>query len=279
MHFIAITDHNQLTGPPETGVVDGLLVLPGSEFSGSIPRGVGGACHLHVNGIGVDRALAPAATYSDIVAGLRDGVAQARAAGGLAMINHPNWHWAFDHRAMLAVEGWHGFELWNGSRTCNNDGDAEHPATEVMWDAMLTAGRRCLGLATDDAHHLSRQKLFNDAAFSGWIGVWAEALETQAILTAIRAGHFYAANGPRLERLELAADRIAISLQPWDQTTHTIELIGPGGRVLERCEGHTATWTPPPDAAYVRIRVRNTQLGRLWTQPMFRGDRELVLGA
>jgi hypothetical protein len=263
--FVAITDHNQVTAAEHCGAVDdGFVVLAGSEFSGE-----GGGHPCHVNGIGVSRPLVPPRASEAVVPALREGVDQAHAQNAFAILNHPNWHWAYGAEE-IAQAGADAFELWNGGPTCNNSGAPGRASTEEMWDAVLTRGVRVFGVATDDCHRFEHPRRPEwDPPFTGWIAVECARLEAAALMDSLRAGRFYASSGVVLEEAVVARDGIRIAAAPWDQTEFWTTFIGTGGRVLARQEGPTASYVPRGDEGYVRARIDCATGARAWTQPLF----------
>ena len=76
--------------------------------------------------------------------------------GGIAQLNHPNFHYAADAPSItrLARSGLTLLEIANRSWDSNDvPDDRTRPTTEAIWDAVLTAGVDVFGTATDDAHH------------------------------------------------------------------------------------------------------------------------------
>ena len=273
MQFVAITDHNLRTAAEHCGEVgDGFVVLPGSEYTTNATIPGRGYRPLHVGGIGVAEGVAPSGDESDAVAVLQRGVDLVRAAGGIAVFNHPNWFWGFAAEEMKRVRGATAFELWNGAPSCNNAGDAEHASTEAMWDEVLTAGGRLLGFASDDCHRFAERSLGKEMPFSGWVCAWAERLDVGSIVAALGSGRCYASTGPRFSRLALSRDLVEAEVEAWDACSFTATAIGAGGRVLAVQSGRTVSYRPTGDEGYVRLRVDNGQGYRAWTQPVFLDD-------
>lgn len=279
--FLVFTDHNRITeieGPP------GLLVFAGIELTQNLdhcepPPEPGLACLLHVNGlfVGSDtsrlQAIVPP-SQPERRALFGHALSATKALGGIAMLNHPNFHYAADADLLTALggDGLRLFELANEAVDSNNEGDAAHPSVEANWDAVLTAGVRLYGVATDDAHH------YYDAAAvrgrgelahvgdRGWIMVRAQP-GGAAIRAAIERGDFYSSNGVRLSRLDEAADGGAVKVAA-SGGEHTFEFIGDGGRVLDRHVGTEARWSRPDGyLGYVRVRVTDAAGHTAWTQP------------
>src|ERR687883_174123 len=84
--FLAITDHNKLTLPTS----DRLLLIPSTEIT---LTSEGKPVHVNAFNIGMMPVLPE--RHVSVVEMLQRGINAARAIGGVAMINHPNFRWAF----------------------------------------------------------------------------------------------------------------------------------------------------------------------------------------
>jgi hypothetical protein len=198
------------------------------------------------------------------------------ALGGVAQINHPNFHYAADAELLveLAGRGAALLEVANEAVDSNNAGDAAHPSTEALWDAVLSAGAVLWGVATDDAHHYedaeavrARGELAH-VGDRGWIVVRATR-DAADIARALRAGHFYASTGVWLDRVETDADgALVVRVAPGSPGEHEIVFIGRGGARLAAVRGREARQVLPLEAGgYVRAVVRDARGKKAWTQP------------
>lgn len=265
-HFVGITDHNCRTGPEDCGgeAEAGITVLGACEYSAK-----GEGRPLHVNGIGCTATVAAGPTLPTAVATLQAGVDGFRAQGAFTILNHPNWQWGFGLADLLQVRGAHAIEVWNSAYDSDNLGDDDHPSTEELWDAALTAGMRLWAVASDDCHDVSPGRAFtSDPPGIGWVGVEAEDAAPASLLAALFAGRFYASSGPRLERLVLDRSGIAVEAKVRGRVCR-IAFIGAGGRVLAEASGPAATYAPRGDEGYVRCRIDDGMGRRAWTQPLF----------
>lgn len=282
--FIVFTDHNRITevlGPP------GLLVMPGIELTQNLercepPPEPGLQCLLHVNGlfVGADtRAIAsvPAPTGIDRLELYAHAIAVTEALGGVALLDHPNFHYAADADlvAALAGRGLTLLEVANEAVDSNNEGDAEHPSTEALWDAVLSTGARVWGVATDDAHHyydaraVREQGRLAHVGDRGWVMVRAER-DPGAIRAAIERGEFYASNGVLLRRVEWDGKTLRLAVDDAAEGVHRFAFVGDGGKVLERQRGREAAFTlPEGHAGYVRAVVEDRQGRKAWVQPVW----------
>lgn len=189
--FLSITDHWKLT---DTSALDaqGLLLIPGSELNGG-RAGLGQDYHLVVIGL---REMVPSQPDMSI----QDLIDAANAAGEVCWIAHPTWC-SLSYTDLLPLEGILGFEIYN--TTCHRGiGRGE---SSVQYDELLVRGLRPLALAVDDAHWHYPDDL------GGWIMVKAEECTQDAILSAIKAGDFYASSGPSIENVEFGDKTIRVT--------------------------------------------------------------------
>lgn len=281
--FVVFTDHDHVTVAPGVG---GVLSIPGVELTQNYrtcepPPEPGLSCLLHVNALFVDPAKAtprwPPETGGSRAKGYEGGIDAARALGGLAQVNHPNFHYGAD-AALLARLGRHGatfVEVANEAVDSNNGGDAQHPSTEALWDAVLSQGVRLWGTATDDAHHFydaQKVRAAGEQAFVGDRGfvVVRARKEPASIRAALERGDFHASTGVRLSRVERAPEGLHLEVAPESEGEHTFVFTGGGGEVLGTVRGRTARFPLTGVASpYVRATVTGSTGHKAWTQPVF----------
>jgi hypothetical protein len=281
--FVALTDHNRVTvtEPPQ-----GLLLIAGVELGQNSascePKPTPGyRCLFHMSGLFVDPARdrshgerIPLVYHPGRLEAYQSQLSVVQALGGLAVLNHPLFHFAADGRMVRALgeRGVRLVELWNASL------DRQHPAgraaaeqrAEQLWDEVLGSGAVVYGLASDDAHH------FDDAAERGrkgkfayvgdraWIMVRAEK-EPAKIRAALEAGDFYASTGVTLRTLEVDRSRMRLAVEGGSATTR---FIGRGGRELARVEGEHAEYQVTGGEGYVRADITDARGRRAWVQPL-----------
>src|SRR5690606_38688984 len=125
-----------------------------------------------------------------------------RAHGGEAILGHPYWL-GQDRDDLLAVEGALGLEVFNA--TCDRPGKAYSMA---HWDNVLDRGRLLWGFAHDDTHR------YDEDFLGGWLMVKSETLIHDAILAALRAGRFYATQGPAILDLHVEKVQLHVHTSP-----------------------------------------------------------------
>lgn len=257
--FLAITDHDKVTRVDDAM---GMVLILGEEVTDRLPKKP-----LHVNAIGIEEAVEPqhGATPVEV---LQRNIDAVRKAGALALINHPNFGWAFGADELLQLERANFLEIASGHPFVNAQGP---PSVESMWDRMLTAGKRIYGVAVDDTHHLKRV-WDADVVLPGkaWVMVRAETRDAKAILAALAAGDFYASNGVELEELTITKKQIDVRVKEKNFARYRIQFIGSGGRVLQETPGLTATYKIRGNERYVRAKVIDSNGLCAWAQPVFR---------
>lgn len=256
-HFLVITDHDKVTRLASKEI----LLIPGEEITDRLPKK-----SLHVNAIGIETAIPPQRGATPVEV-LQRNVDAVRKAGGIALINHPNFGWAFGVDELLQIEGATLLEIASGHPYVNMHGP---PPVEAMWDQLLTKGKRIWGAAVDDSHHLKRP-WDTDVALPGkaWIVVRAEKLEAPLILDAIRRGDFYASTGVELEEYAVTSEAITVRVKEKNLARYVIELLGANGRVLHATKGAVAKFAREAKEPYVRARVTDSNGRVAWCQPVF----------
>jgi hypothetical protein len=252
--FLVLTDHDKITriAPPE-----GLVLIPGEEVTDRLPKKP-----LHVNAIGLERVVPPQGGKTPLEV-LQKNVDAVRAAGGVPLVNHPNFGWAFGAEELLQLRNYSLLEIASGHPYVNAQGP---PSVEAMWDRLLTSGQRVYGVAVDDSHHLKRP-WDTDVALPGkaWVVVRAERRDAKAILAALERGEFYASTGVELD--EIAPGRVTVKEK--NGAHYRIQFIGANGRILQETEGPSATYPIRGNEGYVRAKVIDSNGRMAWGQPVF----------
>ena len=236
--FLVLSDHNHLTvleyGARERRFKRPLMI-PGEEVSIGIK---GGEVPIHINGIGVSRVIEPI-DAGEIVPTIQANVDAIIEAGGVASINHPNFHWALNHEHISRVTGASMMEVFNGVNMTNSYGAPGKPSAEEIWDRVLSAGRVIWGAAVDDSHHYHDFVPGMANPGRGWLMAQAPELSKEAIVEALASGRFYASTGVYLAELEQSGESISLRVEQewarvwgqgreWDQV-YRIEFIGRDG--------------------------------------------------
>ena len=258
--FMAITDHNLVT----LHASDSLLMIRASEISLFAELKP-----VHVNAFNIGEMRLNVDPDASVVAMLQHAVDMTNAAGGLAMINHPNFRWAFGADEMQQVSDWSLLEIYNASTETNNFGFGGRQGVEAMWDRLLTAGQRVHGVATDDAHDVGKER-WGHVSPPGlaWVQVWAEDKSVEAVMRALAAGDFYSSTEIKFAELLLGEADIFLRIRPQYDFAYTTMFIGREGHVLSVLHGAEARYAIRGDEGYVRAKVFSSNGGWAWTQPV-----------
>jgi hypothetical protein len=188
--------------------------------------------------------------------------------GGIALVNHPNFHWAFGAEELSAAAPARILEVWSGHPRVYSEGDPGHPSVEQMWDTVLTQGLDFAPAAVDDMHFLNAERDWNKPGPGrGWIDVFAQTANEGDICNALARGWMVASNGVRLARLTVRGDTFAVTAYA---PGGTVEFIGHGGRLLQR-QGVDPFGQRPNvyrlrgGEDYVRARITAPTGARAWT--------------
>jgi hypothetical protein len=263
--FAAVTDHNVFVDPERFRDLerDDFVLLGGEEVT---MRAAGKP--VHINALCNNQKVV-GGTFDTAERALVTGVERILAAGGIPLINHPNFYWGIDEPALLAVRGASLLEIYSGHPSVAGAGDEHHPSHEAMWDAVLSAGQDYMGVAVDDAHHLHPISDAQSQPGRAWIEVFAPTLDRASLCKSLIAGMMYASNGVKLERIAVSED--AYDVWP-GAADSSVEFIGEGGRVLATrhtaLSGEKVSYRPEGNESYVRARITDNEGKRAWAPPV-----------
>jgi hypothetical protein len=194
---------------------------------------------------------------------------RAAAAGAFIGIAHPAWSQLTIEDAN-ALDAAHAVEIYNHSCFVEVDrGDGWY-----LLDQLLRHGRRLSAFATDDAHFRT------DDAFGGWVHVKTEALEPEALLAALKAGHYYSSQGPAIHELALDGDELWVASSPVNAIAvvgHNSRSAGRYGRAITEARIDLSalgkSWTEVRQSPWIRIVLIDAAGRRAWTNPIWHDER------
>lgn len=242
--FTMLSDHDRWLDAEESAALDprGMILLRGQEVTreGEHLLQVGGSA-----GVAADED--------------RQRVIDAiRAAGGLAVLNHPNWFREQDHwpqERLMAMHGYAGIEVvtalideLEGDRWAFN-----------RWDRLLGHGRRVWGFAHDDAHGIEQ-------VGRAWNVVYPRSHDAEGVLAALATGRFAASTGLDLGSVTVDDDTVTVHC-PGAQR---IIAIADWGRRVAQVDGTSLRATLPAKATYLRFACLGSAERGVWTQPFVR---------
>jgi predicted metal-dependent phosphoesterase TrpH len=191
--------------------------------------------------------------------------ARAAAAGAFIGIAHPAWS-QLSLEDGLAVDAAHAVEIYNHGCFVEVDrGDGWY-----LLDQLLRQGRRLTAFATDDAHFKS------DDAFGGWVHVKSEVLEPEALLAALKAGHYYSSQGPKIYELSIDGTELWVACSPVNAIAvvgHNSRSVGRYGRAITEARidlaGLDKSWVGVRQSPWIRIVLIDGTGKRAWTNPIW----------
>lgn len=237
--FLAVSDHDQ---PADYSGIDpaGLLLLAGSEVTSGGP---------HVLNVGAEVGLATGPRQQAI-----DAIG---AAGGLAVLCHPNWEQSFNHfpfAQLLALRNYRGIEIFNGGTHWGTGGGI----AISKWDMLLSRGRPAWGFANDDAHHANE-------IGRGWNVVCVRERTAEAVLEALAVGAFYASTGVTIESITCDGAKLEV----FAPDAEAIAIAGEHGKRLALVESDRLAFDAGDIAtAYVRVECFGRGERQAWSQPI-----------
>ena len=240
---IALTDHWVYGHESEMA---GMTVLSGVEYNVGGNDGAGAVFHI----VGVGMSREPLVTKQHSVQQIIDRI---RDAGGLAILAHPAWSLNTPEQ-ILALSRVDATEIYN---SVSDYGHSRRPDSSLIVDMLSCRGRLYPLVAADDTHY------YDGDECTSWIMVAAEDCSRRALVRAIRAGAFYATQGPEVHLLP-DGDGYTVRCSPVSEIVFFSNVTW-APRVFagrELCEAH---YVPRENERYLRAQVRDAE-GRLaWT--------------
>ncbi|MDO5631849.1 MAG: CehA/McbA family metallohydrolase [Paracoccus sp. (in: a-proteobacteria)] len=260
--FTCVTDHFiGFFGYPITDTTgcrrDGFTTLIGAELhSGAMENGE----LWHILAVGLPPDFPPPQA-PDLSArpGMETGpqiARRARDAGAFVAIAHPQWS-GMTLADARSIDAAHAVEIYNhGCGNCLDRGEGG-----AIADLLLSEGRDVMLIATDDSHFTEPDH------FGGWVMVKAMDNTPETLLAALKAGHFYASQGPELRGITMAPDGVTV-----DSSAVRSVIVQGQGSAAASVHGDSLTRTTVPLArlrgsGWLRVTVIDAAGRRAWSNP------------
>ena len=249
--FVVITDHRRV-GP--TFRQGDMLVMSGAEYDYTFENEV-----LHLVAVLPDgNAMADADCrvlhHNEIIRRINE-------AGGAAILAHPAWS-LNSTELMLALGGVCAAEIYN--TVSGTPWNAPRADSSQPLDVLACVGRPLPLVAADDSH------FYEGEHCRSFTMVQAERCESAEIIAALRAGRFYASQGPRFEDVEVLEDRLIIVTSPVSRVTFLSDLPWVGGRcrVGEGLTREEYVFERRRGERWVRAEIEDAEGRRAWLSPI-----------
>ncbi len=258
--FLCISDHFlPQYGHPMTDTRaargDGFTTIIGAEVHCPVTA-AGEIWHILAVGLPLDFAPPlPGETGPQIAA-------RCKAAGAFVVIPHPEWYCLTpaDAATIACADAVEVYNHTSHIRTARGGGS-------YFLDMLLSEGRRINALASDDAHFLVEADPDRDA-FGGWIMVKAPENSPEALLAAMKAGHYYSSQGPVIDDIAIDGGEMIVRCSPAAQ----VMVVGPGSRHVFAA-GHGLTGARLPMAKFAggwcRVVVMDGSGRCAWSNPVY----------
>lgn len=242
--FLALTDHWVMG---ETREAEDFLLLSGCEYDAGeeVCTGI-----YHIVGVGMETDP----VGKKHVASAQELIDAIHAADGLAILAHPAWSM---NRAeeICRLHGLDGCEIYNStSRLPWNC----RPYSGVILDEMASRGSFVGCMAADDAHWYKGDET------RSYLWVQADALNRVSILEAIRAGRFYASQGPRFE-MERIGEEIRVRSTPAQSIVFFTDTLYVPDRAVCGPAVCEAAYRIKPSDSFVRVEVTDALGNMAWS--------------
>ena len=220
---------------------------------------------------------APATEHSNewhiVAVGLPDGFAppfagetgpelarRARTAGAFIGMAHPAASLLTPTDAE-SLDAAHAVEVYNAVAALEDRADSWY-----LCDLLLSRGHRLGCYAADDAHFQPGEP----PAGRAWVQVHTESLHPDALLAALKAGHYYSSTGPRIDAVTVSDGRVTVNCSP----VTTILVTGgvPGKQIsIGNLTSATLDLGFLCRSPYLRVTVIDHNGDRAWTNPVWVG--------
>ena len=242
---VALTDHWVMG---ENTAMDGVTLLSGAEYNcggsdcrNGVFHSVAICCDKEPR---IDRGM-----------GAQEMVDAIHAVGGLAVLAHPAWS-LNSPAQILSVEGFDATEIYNSVSAVHH---SRRPDSSILVDMLGAEGRYYPLIAADDAHYYD-----GSDECKSFIMVQAEENTPEELKKAIKAGRFYASQGPEVHLFRNGNEFVAktspvstiifLSNYVWSQRAFD------GDGITE------ARYTPRQGEKFIRVMVEDADGKMAWSQ-------------
>ena len=184
---------------------------------------------------------------------------RARDVGAFVAIAHPQWS-GMTLADARSIESAHAVEIYNHGCAVGCD----RPDGTAILDLLLAEGRQLTAIATDDAHFKEPDH------FGGWVMVKAKENTPDALLKALKNGHFYSSEGPELHHIELDKKELTVR----SSSVSTV-IVQAKGSATVAVHGSSITQTKiklgrVSQSECLRVTVKDSAGKRAWSNPIWR---------
>lgn len=249
--FLAITDHWRVGGEFRCG---NMLVLPGVEYDFTFETQV-----LHMVAL-----LRKKEDAEGIVRGMPhdEVIKRVNACGGVPIAAHPAWS-LNTTEFLLGLDDVELAEVYN---TLSGEPlNAPRADSSGVLDVAAANGKKFGWIAADDTHfHRGEQ-------CRSYIMLQADELTVSGVLEALRAGKFYATQGPEFFSVERINNKLIVKTSPVSLCTFSSNNYWVAGRCRTGENMTENIYEIQPGERFVRCEIADEQGNRAWLSPIVLG--------
>lgn len=247
--FLALTDHRKVGGEQRCGE---MLVLPGVEYDFTYETQV-----LHVVAILPDKAAGDGIDCRAM--GHGEVIRLVNERGGVPIAAHPAWSLNTPD-FLMSLDGIEISEVYN--TLSNEPVNADRGDSSQVLDVVAANGKLFNFVATDDTHFCVGEQC------QSYIMLQADELSVEGVIRALKAGRFYASQGPEFKDVEIVGDELIVRTTPVSMCTFSSNVYWVEGR-CRTGEGITEqVYKLHPNDKFVRCTVTDAQGRKAWTSPI-----------
>lgn len=262
--MLALTDHWHYN---PSGEAFGMKIIAGCEYDFFGPNIEGGITEtFHILGLGMVRdPEIPRSMQNDfsipVHERVRTGVRMIRDAGGIAVLAHPAWSLNTPEQILDAGD-FDATEIYN---SVSEQGMSDRPYSGLLVDLLASQGIAYPLLATDDTHYYDCDEM------KGMIMAEADAVDTLGFTGMIRAGRFYATQGPEIHLERVSPDEVMLKCSPAVKIAFLSNLPWTEGRMIRGFDLTEAVYTLKLSAKerFVRAEVTDKNGLAAWSNVIF----------
>ena len=248
--IIAITDHWKFYPAGRHG---NMQILAGCEYDVAGFETDGGVYEtFHVVGLNMehqpelDKSLQKEAI--PVRQKVRRIVDAIHAAGGIAVLAHPAWSLNTPEQ-ILGCCPFDAPEIYN---SVSDWGMSDRPYSGQIVDMLATVGTNFPLLATDDVHYYDGDQM------RGMIMLEADAVEALGFGGAVKAGKFYATQGPEVHLARISQEQVKVTCTPASKIAFLSNVPWAAGRMHRGKDLTEAVFTLNPEKYERFIRAEVT---------------------
>ena len=274
--IVAFTDHNGLFLHPDL-TDDTFLAMNGWEYDvtekGDAPFPERKTCHFCFVALHEDpkmvcyderrvrEELRPLVPVAEGEAGfereytpecINHMMQKGRDAGYFVTYNHPVWSME-DGGEYKAYHGMHAMEICNWG--CVWAGWQDY--VPGIYDDMLRNGERIFCIATDDNHNATPED--NWDSFGGFTVIKAKDLSLPSVAKALKAGEFYASEGPSIYSLYMEDGKLHVTTSAAAKVELNTGIRHARSVWMNGTDGEEAVFDLRPDFRYFRVTVTDRE--------------------